>query len=707
MDPLLQTFVEETKENLEGCEEIIINLESQIDIETLNHLFRAFHSVKGSAGMFRFNRLTSLTHSAETVIAYIRDHHSEPISHEGVNVLLAALDSLSSIIEAVAITGEEPAGDDGELITKLTIKEICNSQSEPEKLSGGSDILQELKKRATPPENRKPQLPPGSINKTDSSFVKINVKTSESLMEVVGELVLARNELTQNLANIENFKLSAQLNSLTSITTQLQELVMQTRMQPIGDAWIRLPRIIRDASEAVGKDVRLVQSGNETEIDRQVLQVIQDPLVHCIRNSVDHGIEAEEDRLAAGKNKTGTISLSASSVGNFISIEITDDGGGIDISKVGAKVVERGLATAEEVADMLPDRVIEYIFAPGFSTAAKLSQISGRGVGMDVVKTNVEKIGGRVSLQSEPGKGSTVTFKIPLTVAIAQVLLVTNSDSLFAIPQTNVLEVIRISEKNQKNLQVIGETIFYQMRDELLHIVNLSEKLGANFDSSVMSYIIALNSSEGKFGLAVDDVNNAQEVVIKPLSRALSTIEYYSGATIDGSGAVVMILNPEKLVPAKKKQDNNTGFTLFDPVDDVCRKAKTLYMTIRDFDAASCFAIHLDDIVRLVKFKPDELRDFGEHSLLAFEGKNIPVITIQGGKFTGRRLESDRSYFECVVVNNSEGILAMAVGEVYDVIEAPKPDVIGNTELIRSAGEDCKVIRPDIFSLTCLVKASA
>ena len=381
--------------------------------------------------------------------------------------------------------------------------------------------------------------------------IRVNVDVLESLITLVSELVLTRNQLLQLARGRDEGADSFQ--RLSRITTELQEGVMKTRMQPVGTAWAKLPRIVRDLAIETGKQIELKMIGAETELDRQILELIRDPLTHMVRNSADHGIEPRDQRRAAGKPETGTITLNAFHEGGHIIIEIRDDGRGLDVARIRAKILERGLTTPAELERLTDQQVRQFIFRAGFSTAEKVTSVSGRGVGMDVVRSNVEKIGGVVELSSEAGKGSTFTIKIPLTLAIVSALIIGCADQRFAVPQICVRELVHVGPNGAHRVETLHGTPVLNLRNRLLPLVSLREllRLGGGDDgrgvASAEYYVVVAQIGSRHLGIIVDQVFDTEEIVVKPVGRALRKIPFFSGTTILGDGGVIMILDPNAI----------------------------------------------------------------------------------------------------------------------------------------------------------------
>lgn len=448
MDDLLADFLAETNESLADLDVALVKLERvPDDQDTISLIFRLVHTIKGTCGFLGLARLERVAHAGEDVLGRVRDGKLAA-TPTIVSLVLAALDRIKHIVSALAVSGTEPAGNDQLLIDQLNAVadgRAPTDQPEAEEEAQASGVVAE-------PAAIEAVVAEATVaNQT----IRVTVDVLEDLMTLVSELVLTRNQLLQLARGQENSPLAVPLQRLSQITSDLQEGVMKTRMQPIGNAWNKLPRLVRELGRELDKQIELVMLGAETELDRQVLELIKDPLTHMIRNSADHGLEAPAQRRAAGKSETGRITLNAFHDGGHIVIEIGDDGRGLSVERIRAKVLANGLATEAELAAMNNNQIHSFIFRPGFSTAAEVTAVSGRGVGMDVVKTNIERIGGTVDLKSVAGQGTTFTIKIPLTLAIASALIVEASGERFAIPQISVVELVRAQRGGKRSDHVI------------------------------------------------------------------------------------------------------------------------------------------------------------------------------------------------------------------------------------------------------------
>ncbi len=516
----------------------------------------------------------------------------------------------------------------------------------------------------------------GSV--TDSS-VRIDVQLLDKLMNLVGELVLARNQIMQFSGSIEDAAMSAASQRLNLITTELQAGVMKTRMQPIKNAWAKLPRVVRDLSISCGKKIQVVMEGEDTELDKTILEAIKDPLTHIVRNSVDHGIESSDVRVKNGKSAEGTLWLRAYHEGGQVIIEIADDGGGINLDRVRQKAVEKGMVTAEQAAAMSDRESIQLILLPGFSTAAKVTNVSGRGVGMDVVKTNVEKIGGMLDIQSTMGKGTTLRIKIPLTLAIIPALIVTTASDRYAIPQVSLLELVRLEgEQVKKSIEYVHGAPVYRLRGKLLPLVDLSERLGVvppnadmrqSFEDRIVN-IVVLRANDRQYGLVVDKVNDTAEIVVKPLSRQLKGIGEYAGTTIMGDGSVALILDVMGLAIAagltgdvRDQPHANNG------KDGSHSGEPTQTLLVVDLGDARRFALPTSMVARLEKVSGSVVEYTDGREVIQYRGEILPVVRLSN---VFGAADSDSSYpeeLQIIVYAEEDYSCGFAVNRIVDIVE--------------------------------------
>src|SRR5580704_3924566 len=540
MDDLLREFLTETNESLNLVDAELVRFEQEPNNGAiLGNIFRLVHTIKGTCGFLALPRLETLTHAAETLMGKFRD--GMPVTAEAVTLILATIDRIKSILDAIEKSEQEPEGGDGDLIDPLGRMARQEAAAPPQVMlpPQPAPAPVELKKpdKPEPPEKAdkqdKPERPDEERgDRLASHSIRVNVDTLDHPMTTVSELVLTRNQLLEIVRRHEDSDFKVPLQRLTNVTAELQEGVMKTRMQPIGNAWQKLPRIVRDLCAELDKDIELEMRGSETELDRQVLELVRDPLTHLVRNCADHGIEPPAVRLAAGKSRTGTIRLSACHQGGHIIIEIADDGRGLDIARIRAKAIDLGLASEADIAAKSDGEVCNFIFAPGFSTAAQITSISGRGVGMDVVRSNIEQIGGTVDLKSVAAGGTTFTIKIPLTLAIVSALIVEAGGERFAIPQLSVLELVRAGGAGDHRIERIKDTPVLRLRNKLLPLLHLKEVLRLGEADSDRGFIVVIQVGNQVFGAVVDGVLHTEEIVIKPMSSKLRHIAAFSGTTI-------------------------------------------------------------------------------------------------------------------------------------------------------------------------------
>src|SRR5450759_4098186 len=537
MDDLLREFVTETNENLDVVDVELVRFEQDPNnAKILDNVFRLVHTIKGTCGFLGLPRLEALAHAAEPLMGKFRD--GLPATNDAVTLILSTIDRIKQILESLEREQREPDGGDDDLISDLErmVERLAPSAAPatPQNAVGtptpqvlerplrpGEVSLDELecvfRETAVDLPATKPvkSVPAEATAKDDDTAkaanqsIRVTVDTLEHLMTMVSELVLTRNQLLEIVRRYEDSEFKAPLQRLSNVTAELQEGVMKTRMQPIGNAWQKLPRIVRDLSNELGKQIDLEMQGAETELDCQVLDLIKDPLTHMVRNSADHGLEKPEERRAAGKPEHGRIRLSAYHEGGHIIIQIADDGRGLDTDRIKAKAIAQGLVSESDIEKLTEAQIHKFIFAPGISTAAKVTSVSGRGVGMDVVRNNIDQIGGTIDVKSVAGVGLSFTIKIPLTLAIVAALIVEAGGDRFAIPQLSVVELVRARRDGEHRIERIKDTTVLRLRDKLLPLARLSELLGvgqAKDRDLTSGFIVVTQVGMQTFGIIVDSV---------------------------------------------------------------------------------------------------------------------------------------------------------------------------------------------------------
>jgi two-component system chemotaxis sensor kinase CheA len=551
---------------------------------------------------------------------------------------------------------------------------------------------------ATHPEEAPPTPPAIDSRNPDAATetIRVGVTLLDRLMNLVGELVLARNQLLQFSNNTQDAVFQAVSQRMNLIATELQEEVMKTRMQPIGNIWNKFPRTVRDLAHSCGKEVRLEMEGRDTELDRTIIEAIKDPLTHLVRNSMDHGIEAPEIRRQAGKEPTGVLTLRAFHEGGQVNIEISDDGAGLNSDRIRQKAVERSLLSAQQAARM-PDRdVFNLIFLPGFSTAEKITNVSGRGVGMDVVKTNVEKIGGTVDIQSTPGRGTTVRVRIPLTLAIIPALIATCGGERFAIPQVSLSELVRLDAvENGKAIEQVHGAPVYRLRGRLLPLVYLDRELGIRSGSAEASRaaainIVVLQAEDRQFGLIVDEITDTEEIVVKPLGKQLKGISAYSGATIMGDGRVALILDVPGLA-----QRARVIAEAREPAHDEARGEAGVEgsrdehaLLLAENGVEGRVAIPLSMVARLEEFPRSVVERAGDQEVMQYRGQIIPLVRLSQviPATSDAEVQANAGSIQVVVYAEGNRTVGLIVDRIIDIVEqragleslAPRAGIVGS-----------------------------
>jgi len=719
-ESILQEFLVECGEGIGRLDREFVELESDPENAPLiGSIFRTIHTIKGTCGFLGLPKLENVAHGTENILSAMRDKDF-PITEEGITTLLDAVDHIKDILEEIEDSGKEPEKDYTPIRAALDtflasggakvpqsdssaapleekVADLALTEAESQKLAEMTDSVQKVEDE-TPPETSltqskaAPVAPPAKAQekkkKTKAkgpslaeSSIRVDVKLLDNLINMIGELVLARNQLLQQVREQDQSAASSgTIQQLNLITTELQDTVMKTRMQPIRHVWEKFPRVVRDLARANGKDIELVMEGAETELDRTLLEAIKDPMTHIVRNSADHGIEMPDVRQAHGKPIKGRLLLKAFHEGGQINIEIIDDGAGIDLERVRAKAIEKGVITEEVAAQMSEREVIRLIFHPGLSTAKKVTNVSGRGVGMDVVKTNIEKIGGVVEMSTRLGEGTHMRIKIPLTLAIIPALMVTSGGEPFAIPQASLLELLRVDEKSKLQIEIIRGSKFYRLRGVLLPLVSLNTVLKLEEVNPVCSEdedspqsstdIVVLKSGEHSFGLIVDHVNDSEEVVVKPLSRHLKGLTYLAGATIMGDGRVALILDVsgiahEGLLLSTERAESKDMSSQIEEDARTDRETMILF-SVGENDQ---YAIPLSKVARLEEFDPEKVEQSAESDVIQYRGELLPLVRL-GDTIGVVSADSERDTLPAIVFSKNGKSVGLMVARILDIVEA-------------------------------------
>jgi two-component system, chemotaxis family, sensor kinase CheA len=711
MDDLLREFLTETVESLDVVDVELVRFEQEPNnTKILDNIFRLVHTIKGTCGFLGLPRLEALTHAAEALMGNFRG--GRRVTGEAVTLVLATIDRIKTLLDELERYQKEPEGNDNDLIAQLQRMSGASApaappaglaagpaMAPPESPAGAGEIPPEIMERArrmsraaqpggggaTPAEAKPAALRRGTVplddtaeaagrdedrlnGKVANQSIRVHVDTLEHLMTMVSELVLTRNQLIEIVRRHEDSEFKAPLQRLSNVTAELQDGVLKTRMQPIGNAWQKLPRIVRDLSAELGKPIEFEMYGADTELDRQVLDLIKDPLTHMVRNSADHGLEMPAQRLAAGKPERGTIRLSACHEGGHIIIDISDDGRGLNFERIKAKAIAVGLASEAEIDKMTEAQVLKFIFAPGFSTAEKVTSVSGRGIGMDVVRANIDQIGGTIDVKSVSGRGTTFTIKIPLTLAIVSALIVEAAGDRFAIPQLAILELVRVRSNSEHRIERIRDAAVLRLRNKLLPLVHLKAllKIDEHADAKAENgFIVVTQVGNQTFGIVVDRVFHTEEIVVKPMSTRLRHIAMFSGTTILGDGSVILIIDPNGVVQAigmaeaeRRAADEERG------TDGDTQEAATESMLVFRAGSPNPKAVPISLVTRLEEIDARTIETSSGRPLVQYRGQLMPLVPANDEV----RIKTSGTQ-PVLVFSDDERSLGLVVDEIVDIVE--------------------------------------
>ena len=713
MDELLRDFLTETTEHIEGAETQLVQFErNPSDASLIASIFRLVHTIKGTSSFLGLERLERVGHAAESVMGLLRD--GIPPTQHSVSIILAAIDRIKTIIEDIGRSGSEPPGDDSQIIAALEAYYEQNNGAQapapapvaveappaampaPAPVAEAAPALHSEPQHSAPAPaaDSKPARSEGPIKDEASAgkegrsqgsnpnqeTIRVSVDTIERMMQLVSELVLSRNQLLELARHREDDAIKTPLQHLSTLTSDLQDAVMRARMQPVGRLYANLPRLVRELSTSLGKNIDLVTEGADTELDRQLIEVIRDPLTHLIRNCADHGIERPEERIANGKPEFGEIRVSAAHEAGQITIDIADDGKGLDIERIKTKVITQGLATEQDLRSMSNEEIYRFIFEPGFSTAQVVSNVSGRGVGMDVVRSNIEGIGGSVSLSSVPGRGSRFSLRIPLTLAIAPALIIEVAGQRFALPQTSVVEAVSLGKNYKELIQNVQNALVLKLREEVIPAVELRDVVGLAGDNDEASEKLAVVMRVGtdSFCVIVDGVADIQEIVVKPLSASLSHLKVFSGHTILGDGSVVLILDPagiaanlgiEKSSEKKREQMKEQN----------AQERRRLVMFRAGEGAPKVLPLSLVSRIEMVETSRIESSD--GRLMVLLQGRLMPLVPIS------HQIDLSKPSYPVLVVATEKRSIGLVADEIVDILEDKLEIQLAsaNSELVGSA----------------------
>ena len=735
-DDIVREFLVESNENLDLLDRELVLLEKDPqNKDTLSSVFRTIHTIKGTCGFLGFSKLESVAHVGENLLSDLREGTMQ-LNPEITTALLKLVDAIREMLESIDGTGAEGERNDAALIDTLTVLHrgdetpprsspplppapVALADEKPEAViqvpSIGTILIEKgaatekdiasaikIQKQGDPRHLGEILVEQGAVKSHElvealqtqqavrsvasESSIRVDVSLLDKVMNLVGELVLTRNQLLQFSSTLKHTGLHATSQRLNLITTELQVGVMKTRMQPIDSVWSKFPRTVRDVATACGKQVRIEMEGKETELDKNIIEAIKDPLTHLVRNSVDHGIELPTKRQAAGKLAEGCLTLRAYHEGGHINIEIADDGAGLDCAKIRAKAVERGLITTPQSAQMSEREALNLIFAPGFSTAEKVTNVSGRGVGMDVVKTNIEKIAGTVDVQTKLGVGTTIKMKIPLTLAIVPVLTVTCAGDRYAIPQVSLLELVRIDkQKSGPAIEYVYGAPVYRLRGRLLPLVYLDQALRLQREPktdavTTATNIVVVQAGERVFGLVVDRINDTEEIVVKPLGKVVKEIAAFAGATIMGDGSVALILDVRGIAHVANIFGESRNATKAENDASVgAKNADTLTLLLVRLASGGHAAMPLAMVERLEEFPAKAFEKIGAQQAVQYRAMAMPLLgldTLLEERRSRARVQRTApkiatESISVVVCGEPRSQIGLIVDRILDVVNEP------------------------------------
>jgi two-component system chemotaxis sensor kinase CheA len=715
----IRQFLIESNEGLATLDIDIVQLEkAPEDQKLISSVFRSIHTIKGTCGFFGFAKLGAVAHVAENILSQVRAGQRK-LTPDIISLVLEAVDKIKTLLLNIETSWNEGDEDCIELIARL--EQMHDSVDEPAIKAAtvhipqiGTSVAADLPTHAaeaplpavslpaevenaivpSPPATSAADRKPAEVRASDST-IRVDVVLLDKLMNLVGELVLARNQLLQEAGRL-NPTLYKTAQRLNLITSELQAGVMKTRMQPVGVVWNKLPRVVRDLAAQCGKQIRIEMVGADTELDKAIIEAIKDPLTHIVRNSCDHGIELPHIRASKHKDTEGLLQLSAYHEGGVVNLEIADDGAGIDPQKMKAKAIERGLIT-EEQAFLLSDRAArELIFAPGFSTAEQVTSISGRGVGMDVVKTNIEKIGGSVEIAQGDVSGTILRIRIPLTLAIipglivsleradgAEMAIVHPARERFVVPQANLLELVRLEgSRIEERIKTLNGTPIFQYRGRLLPLVYLRQILGNNSPSMQADEVsvVVLHADGRELGLVVDCIHDTQEIVVKPLARQLKGLTCYSGATIMGDGLPALILDIAGLARlAGIQRPNDRSAREAEAPGPQTMEAPVQMLLLFAAGAWVRIAVPLSLVARLEEVPSHRIERAGGHYVLHYRGDILPLVLLTSVLEPGLIRESFSEMVQVIVFTDGSRRIGIIVDRIVDIVNAAVTARRGNT----------------------------
>ena len=725
MSAIIAEFLAESVENLDSMDQDIVALERDPgNTEVIERIFRTIHTIKGTCGFLAFSKLEAVTHSAETVLAHLRDGELE-LTPDVTTTLLGAIDSVRDILAHIETNETEGDGDYSTIERELNeISQLVGGGKKKATDNAESTVEPDPATETSNEPERAGEVTPESARRdlgrqadvgngepaaptVGENSLRVDISVLDLLMNLVGELVLARNQISQNLDQGGEGALSAASQRLDSFSGELLEAVMRARMQPISSILTKLPRFVRDLAVSSRMEVEFELHGQETDLDKSVLEAIKTSLLHLVRNAVDHGIEDPETRESRGKPRTGRVVLRAAHEGGAVAIEVRDDGAGLDSETILKRAVKVGLVDKADAELLSRAEIDQFVFRPGFSTAREVTNVSGRGVGLDVVRANMESIGGAIEMQSEPGESTTFKIKIPLTLAIVSVILVRLGSQRFALPQASVVELVRLGHGDgDLGIETLHGVPVYRLRGQLLPLVDLADELGlGSAESKRKESIVVLQGDNRQFGLLVDSIDDSQEIVVKPLGPRLAGMPY-AGATILGDGSITLILDVYRIGLSAGVVSDSRVQALTAETAPMSAPAPGLsrVLLIQGSDDER-MALDLSQVSRLESLERSTIERVGDNLVVQYRGEILPVIDLEGTlpeRRTRRRTEKPEPSTDAPVVISTFGTKScgLLVYRILDILDADLTDTTaGSREGIRA----CAVIDGRVNEIIDLV----
>jgi two-component system, chemotaxis family, sensor kinase CheA len=657
-DEDIQAFLVESYDNIDRVEQDILALEaSSVDREVLTRLYRSLHTIKGNCGFLPFPKLEAIVHEGENLLGKLRDQSAE-ITPAIITILLQTTDELRQLLREIEVTGQEPKIDYSSLIRTLeTAHNNSSSQNSEPLLHSTLNAL----------EDSEAVLSDSLIT---TSSIRVSIGLLDQVMTLVEELVLARNQVVSFSNGLSNSSFTRVCQRLNLITSDLQEGIMRTRMQPMSTIFQKLPRVVRELANAYQKQIQVHIEGAETELDRSLIEHIKDPITHLIRNCIDHGIELPDVRVAKGKPPQGQLTIKAFHEQGSVNLDISDDGKGIDPEQLRQRSQQLGLLSSNQAAALNNHEAIDLMYLPGFSTAEQVTNLSGRGVGMDVVRTNLERVNGTIEVRSQTNVGTTFRIKIPLTLAIVSVLLVSSSNERFAIAQTNIQELVRLEGEQITQIETLYDVPVYRLRELLLPLVYLNSVLQLTDQASTSDvvYIVVIQFDEYQFGVVVDTIEDVQEIVVKPLGKQLKDLAVYAGATILGDGQIALILDAlglarQSQVSAQfqKRLSTLTPTIAPDQIED-----HPLVLLVEGPQHAR-MGLPMLAAVRLETFAASNIERVGNQALVRYLDHILPLIDLY--QVFGGRMPDQEDLSVVVVTLSARSHVGIIVDRILDIVE--------------------------------------